>query len=75
MGARYDNGGLYVPPARSFGRIIVEISMDDGDYVKDFQILSYRLNTKTEFFLPEPRWLACKSKGHSLYQSRIRGLS
>jgi GH15 family glucan-1,4-alpha-glucosidase len=30
MGARYDNGGLYVPPARSFGRIIVEISMDDG---------------------------------------------
>jgi glycogen debranching enzyme len=30
MGARYDNGGLYVPPARAFGRIIVEISMDDG---------------------------------------------
>ncbi|MFL6329817.1 MAG: hypothetical protein ACJ705_02250, partial [Nitrososphaeraceae archaeon] len=30
MGARYDNGGLYVPPARAFGRIIVEISIDDG---------------------------------------------
>ena len=30
MGVRYDNGGLYVPPARSFGRIIVEVSMDDG---------------------------------------------
>jgi hypothetical protein len=30
MGARYDNGGLYVPPARAFGRIIVEISLDDG---------------------------------------------
>jgi glycogen debranching enzyme len=30
MGARYDNGGLYVPPARAFGRIIVEISTDDG---------------------------------------------
>src|SRR5205085_8233917 len=30
MGARYDNGGLYVPPARAFSRIIVEISMDDG---------------------------------------------
>src|SRR5215208_552368 len=30
MGARYDNGGLYVPPARAFGRIVVEISTDDG---------------------------------------------
>jgi glycogen debranching enzyme len=30
MGARYDNGGLYVPPARAFGRITVEISTDDG---------------------------------------------
>lgn len=30
MGATYDNGGLYVPPARPFGRVIVEISMDDG---------------------------------------------
>jgi glycogen debranching enzyme len=30
MGTRYDNGGLYVPPARAFGRILVEISMDDG---------------------------------------------
>lgn len=30
MGARYDNGGLYVPPARAFGRITVEISVDDG---------------------------------------------
>ena len=30
MGARYDNGGLYVPPARAFGRIIVEVSADDG---------------------------------------------
>lgn len=30
MGARYDNGGLYVPPARAFGRILVEISTDDG---------------------------------------------
>src|SRR3712207_946951 len=30
MGVRYDNGGLYVPPSRSFGRIIVEVSMDDG---------------------------------------------
>lgn len=30
MGVRYDNGGLYVPPARAFGRITVEISMDDG---------------------------------------------
>ncbi len=30
MGVRYDNGGLYVPPARAFGRIVVEISMDDG---------------------------------------------
>jgi hypothetical protein len=30
MGVRYDNGGLYVPPARALGRIIVEISMDEG---------------------------------------------
>src|SRR5919202_1470331 len=30
MGARYDNGGLYVPPARAFGRIIMEISTDEG---------------------------------------------
>jgi hypothetical protein len=30
MGVRYDNGGLYVPPARAFGKIIVEVSMDDG---------------------------------------------
>ena len=30
MGARYDNGGLYVPPARAFGRIGVEISTNDG---------------------------------------------
>src|ERR687884_1026417 len=30
MGARYDNGGLYVPPARAFGRIIMEVSMNDG---------------------------------------------
>jgi GH15 family glucan-1,4-alpha-glucosidase len=30
MGARYDNGGLYVPPARAFGRISVEISTDEG---------------------------------------------
>ncbi|HVX03409.1 MAG TPA: amylo-alpha-1,6-glucosidase [Nitrososphaera sp.] len=30
MGVKYDNGGLYVPPARVFGRIIIEISMDDG---------------------------------------------
>ena len=30
MGARYDNGGLYVPPARAFGRIVVEISVDEG---------------------------------------------
>ncbi|HXV45980.1 MAG TPA: amylo-alpha-1,6-glucosidase [Nitrososphaera sp.] len=30
MGVRYDNGGLYVPPVRAFGRIIVEISMDEG---------------------------------------------
>ena len=30
MGTRYDNGGLYVPPARAFGRVIVEISVDDG---------------------------------------------
>ncbi|HEX6561221.1 MAG TPA: amylo-alpha-1,6-glucosidase [Nitrososphaera sp.] len=30
MGVKYDNGGLYVPPARVFGRVIVEISMDDG---------------------------------------------
>ncbi len=29
MGARYDNGGLYVPPARAFGRINVEISIED----------------------------------------------
>ena len=30
MGTRYDNGGLYVPPARAFGRILMEVSMDDG---------------------------------------------
>ncbi len=30
MGTRYDNGGLYVPPARAFGRIVVEISTDEG---------------------------------------------
>jgi predicted glycogen debranching enzyme len=30
MGVTYDNGGLYVPPARSFGRIVIEISMDEG---------------------------------------------
>src|SRR6476660_6007714 len=28
MGARYDNGGLYVPPDRAFGRINVEISIE-----------------------------------------------
>ncbi|MGA9843761.1 MAG: amylo-alpha-1,6-glucosidase [Nitrososphaeraceae archaeon] len=28
MGARYDNGGLYVPPVRAFGRINVEISSE-----------------------------------------------
>lgn len=28
MGVRYDNGGLYVPPARAFGRINVEISIE-----------------------------------------------
>ncbi len=30
MGVRYDNGGLYVPPVRAFGRTIVEISINDG---------------------------------------------
>jgi glycogen debranching enzyme len=30
MGARYDNGGLYVPPARVFGRVVVEVTLDDG---------------------------------------------
>jgi glycogen debranching enzyme len=30
MGVRYDNGGLYVPPARVFGRIVVEISVEEG---------------------------------------------
>jgi hypothetical protein len=30
MGVTYDNGGLYVPPVRAFGRTIVEISMNDG---------------------------------------------
>lgn len=30
MGVSYDNGGLYVPPTRAFGRIVVEMSMDDG---------------------------------------------
>lgn len=30
MGVVYDNGGLYVPPARAFGRIVIEISMDEG---------------------------------------------
>ena len=30
MGVTYDNGGLYVPPVRVFGRTIVEISMNDG---------------------------------------------
>lgn len=30
MGVTYDNGGLYVPPVRAFGRIVVEISMNDG---------------------------------------------
>ncbi len=30
MGVRYDNGGLYVPPARVFGRTIMEISMEEG---------------------------------------------
>ncbi|HEX6067792.1 MAG TPA: hypothetical protein VFZ05_03235, partial [Nitrososphaera sp.] len=30
MGVKYDNGGLYVPPARVFGRILVEISMEEG---------------------------------------------
>lgn len=30
MGVRYDNGGLYVPPVRAFGRITLEISMDYG---------------------------------------------
>lgn len=29
MGARYDNGGLYVPPVRAFGRIIAELSIED----------------------------------------------
>lgn len=29
MGVRYDNGGLYVPPVRAFGRIIVELSIED----------------------------------------------
>ncbi|HKU50126.1 MAG TPA: amylo-alpha-1,6-glucosidase [Nitrososphaera sp.] len=30
MGVTYDNGGLYVPPVRVFGRTIVELSMNDG---------------------------------------------
>ncbi|HEX9677670.1 amylo-alpha-1,6-glucosidase [Nitrososphaera sp.] len=30
MGVKYDNGGLYVPPVRVFGRIVVEISMEEG---------------------------------------------
>ena len=30
MGVRYDNGGLYVPPARALGRVIMEVSMNDG---------------------------------------------
>jgi hypothetical protein len=30
MGVRYDNGGLYVPPVRAFGRIFVEVSIDEG---------------------------------------------
>ncbi len=30
MGVTYDNGGLYVPPARAFGRIVVEMSADEG---------------------------------------------
>ncbi|HET7147809.1 MAG TPA: amylo-alpha-1,6-glucosidase [Candidatus Nitrosopolaris sp.] len=30
MGVIYDNGGLFVPPARAFGRIVIEISMDEG---------------------------------------------
>lgn len=30
MGVKYDNGGLYVPPARVFGRIIMEISIEEG---------------------------------------------
>lgn len=30
MGVRYDNGGLYVPPARAFGRVILEVSVNDG---------------------------------------------
>lgn len=30
MGVRYDNGGLYVPPARVFGRVIMELSMEEG---------------------------------------------
>lgn len=30
MGVTYDNGGLYVPPVRVFGRTVVEISMNHG---------------------------------------------
>lgn len=30
MGVRYDNGGLYVPPVRVFGKSVVEISMNEG---------------------------------------------
>ena len=30
MGVTYDNGGLYVPPVRVFGRTVVEISINDG---------------------------------------------
>jgi hypothetical protein len=29
MGVIYDNGGLYVPPARAFGRIVMEMT-DEG---------------------------------------------
>lgn len=50
MGARYDNGGLYVPPARAFGRIIVEISVDEG-VRKDFQTLSFHRGMKMEAYL------------------------
>ena len=30
MGVRYDNGGQSCSPARAFGRIIVEVSVDHG---------------------------------------------
>ena len=62
MGVRYDNGGLYVPPARAFGRINVEISIE-GEVRKRLPNFVASCNyTKMESSTQGMKSLGCKLK-------------